>query len=146
MPGVRQRMKRQVARALERDRSVERYVEVASTYLWRWREPWLLALVALVAALDFSTTYAFLELSGRANLREVGWLASQALEMGGYGMLLLVDIAAVAGLAVTALAMRHLCFRFGFRGFGRAAFVILLVPYAVMAFAAVVNNLVLTFL
>jgi len=146
MNGLRQRMKRQVNRALERDRSSERYVEAASTYLWPWREPWLVAVVTLVALLDYTTTYAVLELSGKAGVYEVGWLASWALRRGGFGTLFLVDMVAVIGLALVAVATRHLCLRFGFKGFGRAMFVILLVPYAVVAFAAVVNNLVLTFL
>ena len=139
-------MKRQVNRALERDRSSERYVEAASTFLWPWQEPWLVALVSLVALLDYTTTYAVLELSGKAGVYEVGWLASWALRRDGFGTLLLVDLVAVMGLALLAVATRRLCLRFGFKGYGRAMFVILLVPYAVMAFAAVINNLVLTFL
>lgn len=146
MLGVRQRMRRQVKRALLRDRSSERHVEAASIFLWPWREPWLLALVAVAALLDYSTTYAALELSGKADIYEGGLLANWALGTGGFGTLFLVDMAAVAGLSLAAITARGLCFKFGFTGFGRAAFVILLLPYAVMAIVAVINNLVLTFL
>ena len=60
--------------------------------------------------------------------------------------MLLVDIAAVTSLSLAAIATRCLCCKLGFKGFGRATFVILLVPYAVVASAAAVNNLMLTFL
>ena len=72
MLAVRQRMRRQLKRALERDRSSERYVERASVLLCPRREAWLLTVVALVAILDYVTTCAALELSGKVNVHEAG--------------------------------------------------------------------------
>ena len=56
------------------------------------------------------------------------------------------DMGAVIVLSLAALIARSLFIKFGFGGYGRAAFVALLLPYAVMATAAAVNNLVLTVL
>jgi hypothetical protein len=71
-------------------------------------------------------------------------LAGWALRVGGFGWLFLINISAVIGISLVAIAARSLCFKFNFRGFGRAAFVALLLPYAVVALAAVINNIVLT--
>lgn len=135
-----------VRKSLERDRSSERYMEAASRSLWPWRESRLLAFVGLVAVLDYASTYAVLELSGKANVYEGGPLASWALQMGGFTGLFLVDMAAASTLLLAAIAIRSLHYKFGFKGFGRAAFVVVLVPYAVVTMAVVFNNVVLTFL
>jgi len=139
-------MKDRMRKAVERDRRAERYMETASRFLWRWREPWLLALVAFVALLDYASTYAILALSGKSYLNEAGSLASWALEKGGFAGLFLADLAAVLAISLAAVTLRIILFRFGFRGFGRAAFVFLLVPYAVVAMVAVINNLLLAYL
>jgi len=143
---VLQFMKDRLRKAKERDRRAERYVEAASRFMWRWREPWLLALVAFVALLDYASTYVILELSGKSYLNEAGSLARWALDKGGFAGLFLADLAAVFAISLIAITLRFILFRFGFRGFGRAAFVFLLVPYAVVAMVAVINNLVLTYL
>ena len=130
--GLQVKVKRQVVRALERDRSSEPRVEAVSQFFWPWREPWLVAFAGIVAILDYTTTYAVLQLSGKEYVYEAGWLASWALRSGGFGILLLVDIAAVVGLSLIALAVRSLCLKFGYRGFGRAMFVFLLIPYVVI--------------
>ena len=135
-----------VRKSLERDRSSERYVEAVSRSLWPWRESWLLALVGLLAALDYVSTYAVLELSGKAHVYEGGPLASWALGMGGFTGLFLVDMAAASTLLLAAVTIRFLHFKIGFKGFGRTAFVVVLVPYVVVTMAAVFNNIVLTFL
>ena len=146
MNAVLQFMKDRMRKAVERDRRAERYMETASRFLWRWREPWLLALVAFVALLDYASTYAILALSGKSYLNEAGSLASWALEKGGFAGLFLADLAAVLAISLAAVTLRIILFRFGFRGFGRAAFVFLLVPYAVVAMVAVINNLLLAYL
>jgi hypothetical protein len=143
---VLQFMKGRMRKAVERDRRAERYMEAASRFLWRWREPWLLAFVASVALLDYASTYAILALSGKSYLNEAGSLARWALDKGGFAGLFLADLAAVFAIALAAITLRFILFRFGFRGFGRAAFVFLLVPYAVVAMVAVINNLVLAYL
>jgi hypothetical protein len=143
---VLQFMKGRLRKAAERDRRAERYVETASRFLWRWREPWLLAFVYFVALLDYASTYAILALSEKSYLNEAGSLAGWALDKGGFAGLFLADLAAVFAISLVAITLRFVLFRFGFRGFGRAAFVFLLIPYAVVAMVAVINNLVLTYL
>jgi len=139
-------VKERVNKAAERDRRAERRMGPASRVLWPWRESRLVVLVGLLAVLDYATTCAALELSGKGDIGEGGMLAGWALQVGGLGWLFLVDLGAVIALLIAATTARFLCFKFGFEGFGRAAFVVLLLPYAVVAFAAVVNNLLLTFL
>lgn len=146
MSPVLQWMKYRVRKAVERDRRVEKYVERVSRLLWPWTERQLLFFVGAVAALDYASTYAVLELSGKRYLNEGGALASWALEKGGFGGLFLVDLAAVFAISIAALILRSLLFKAGFKGFSRAAFVFLLVPYGLMAIVAVFNNLVLAFI
>ncbi|MFC1937143.1 hypothetical protein ACFLWY_01130 [Chloroflexota bacterium] len=139
-------VKELVGRSIERDRARERYVEALSRSLWPWGEWRLLAIVSLLFILDYASTYAFLELSGSKDVYEGGLLASRALQMGGFTGLLLFDVAAASTLLLAAIAVRHLYSRFGFIGFGRAAFVMVLVPYVVITMAVIFNNIVLTFL
>lgn len=139
-------MKGRVRKAIERDRRAERHVEAVSRFLWRWPLPWLVGFVALVALLDYASTYAVLELSGKRYLNEGGPLASRALERWGFGGLFLADVAAVIAISLAAFIVRLIFLRLGFKGFARAAFVFLLIPYAVMALVAVVNNMVLAYL
>lgn len=130
----------------EIDQFSERYVEAVSRSLWPWRESLLLPLVSCLAVLDYTSTYIALELSGNNYLYEGGLLANWALQTGGFTGLFLVDIAAISTLLLAALAIRFLHFRFGFQGFGRTAFVAMLVPYVVITMAAILNNVALTFL
>jgi len=134
-----------VKKSLERDRASERYVETLSRSLWPWRESWLLAFVSFLAVLDYISTYAALELSGNTYVYESGPLANWTLRMGGFTRLFLVDMATVSVLLLAAVTIRFLHYKLGFKGFGRAAFVVVLVPYAVITMAAVFNNIVLTF-
>ena len=135
-----------VKKSTERDRASEHYIESASKCLWPWSEPKLLIMVSLVAVLDYTSTYAALKLSGNGNIYEASPLASWALHAGGFGGLLLADLAVISILLLLAAVIRFLFSRFGFKGFGRAAFVILLVPYLVATMVAVFNNVALTFL
>lgn len=135
-----------VRKSLERDLSKERYVEAVSRSLWPWRESWLLALVGFLAVLDYVSTYAALELSGNKYIYESGPLASWALQMGGFPGLFLVDVAAVGTLMLAAITIRSLHFKFGFKGFRRTAFAVVVIPYVVITMAAIFNNIVLAFL
>ncbi len=139
-------IKDRLRKATERDRRAERYVEAASKFLWQWRERWLLALVTFVALLDYASTYAVLALSDKTYLNEAGSLASWALDKGGFIGLFLADLAAVFVISLVAITLQFIYIKRGFRGFGRAAFVFLLVPYAVVAMVAVINNLILAYL
>ena len=116
-------MRYRLRKAKERDRRAERYFEAASRFLWRWSLPWLVAFAGFVALLDYGSTYAVLELSGKRYLNEGGPLASWALEKGGFAGLFLADLAAVTAISIAAVAVRFIFLRFGFKGFARAAFV-----------------------
>jgi len=144
MNSMVQRAREAMERNKRRDRGAERYVEAVSRRLWPWRETWLLAVVGLLAGLDFLSTYAFLSLTGKGYHYEEGVLAGWALRVGGLPVLFLVDLGVVLLVALIAIGVRSLYRRYGFEGFGRAAFVVVLLPYAVMAVAAVINNVVLT--
>jgi len=146
MNSVLQFMKGRLRKAAERDRRAERYVERASRFLWPWSRIRLLALVGIVALLDYISTYAVLELSGKRYLNEGGPLASWALGKGGFGWLFLADLCAVLAISLAALALRFIFLRLGFKGFAGAAFVFLLLPYVVVALVAVFNNLILAFI
>jgi hypothetical protein len=125
------------------DRGLGRYAERLSRVLWPWRERWLLLLVAALAVLDFTSTFILLALSGRHGVYESGRLALWALDRGGFAFLLLVDVLAAAVLSLAAWTARRLYARHGCPDYGRAAFVLLLLPYVFIAACAVVNNLVL---
>ena len=135
-----------IRKSIERDRGKDGYVEALSRLLWPWRESRLLVLVIFLFVLDYVSTYAALELGGNRYVYEGGLLAGWALRTGGFIRLFWVDMAAASFLLLTAITSRFVCSRFGFSGFGRTAFVIVLVPYVVIAMAAVFNNIVLTFL
>ena len=145
MSAVLRFVKARVRKAVERDRRAEGRVEAISRLLWPWREKWLIALISLLALMDFTTTSVALTLTGKGYI-EGGLIAGWALRVGGLGWLFVVDIGAVGGLSLADLIARFTCAKFGFKGYGRAAFVVLLVPYAVVAAAAAVNNLVLILL
>jgi len=125
------------------DRSLGRYAEALSRFLWPWRELWLLIVIGLLAILDFTSTYALLELSGKNNFYESGRLAIWALEIGGFPFLFVVDIAAAGVISLAAFTARHLYIKYGFRDYGRAAFVFLLTPYIIMTAFAIINNIIL---
>ena len=135
-----------VRKSIERDRAKEGFVEALSRSLWPWHESSLLTLVCVLALLDYASTYALLQLSGKTHIYESGLLAHWALHMGGFGGLFLADVAAVGALLLAAVVIRFLYTKSGFKGFGRIAFVLLLAPYAVITMAAVYNNIALTLL
>ena len=145
MSAVLSFMKERVRKAVERDRRAEGRVEAISRLLWRWREQRLVILVGLLALLDYITTGIALELTEKGYVED-GLIAGWALSVGGFGWLFIIDIGAVIVLSLAALIARSLLVKFGYKGYGRAAFVVLLLPYAVMAAVAAVNNLVLTVL
>ena len=59
-----------IRHSVRRDRRFEPSVERVSRYLWPWREAWLVRTAFLVAALDFLSTYALLDLSNKTNAYE----------------------------------------------------------------------------
>ena len=132
--------------SLERSRSLEDRMKQVSRAIWPWQMSWLFPLVALLAALDLISTYALLELSGKTDVYEGGLLAKRALRLGGWNGLYIMNAGAVGFLSIVAVSARFFYGRFGLQGFARTAYVSVLVPYAVAASAAVVNNVVMTFI
>ena len=146
MPQLLQWMKSRIRKSRELDRQAEKHFEKFSRFIWPWTERKLIFFVCCVAALDYASTYAVLELSGKSYLNEAGTLASWALEKGGFGGLFLVDLLAVLAISSAALILRFIFAKKGLKGLSRASFVFLLVPYAIMAIVAVFNNLILAFI
>ena len=144
MQSLAGRARERIRKSILRERRSDPRVEQLSRYLWPWHEAWLVRLVALLALLDYLSTYALLELSGKESVYERGLLAHWALQSGGFRNLLLMDTLAVALLCLVAIGVRFLYSRFGFTGFARAAYVAVLFPYAVAALLATANNLVRT--
>ncbi len=142
---VRARLQHMVRKSVERDRGADSHVGAISRFLWPWRESRLLFLVACFAALDFISTFVALEMSGNEFIGEGGRLANWALETGGFGGLFLFDLVAAGVMFAVAIAARHLYSRSGFTGFGRIAFVVALLPYAISTAGAVFNNVMLSF-
>jgi hypothetical protein len=126
----------------ETDRGLDRHVERLSRFIWPARETWLLVVVGFLILLDYTSTYIALQ---NANMYEDGPLAAWALRMGGFPLLLLVDIAAAGVLSSVAIVARFLYRRAGCKGYGRAAFVIILAPYIVRTVYVVINNIILGF-
>ncbi len=139
-------MKERIRRGVERERKLERPLEKVSRLLWPWDETKLVLFVSLLAVLDYISTFAALELSGNNQVYESGLLANWALETGGFIALFLVDAASIGALILLAIGVRSIYNRWGFPGFGRTGFVFLLIPYAVIIMAVVINNILLTFL
>jgi hypothetical protein len=135
-----------LVKAREIDKGIGRYVERLSRLLWPWRELWLLAVVGALSILDFLSTYVLLGLSGKAGVYESGRLAAWALDTGGFPFLFFSDLVIAAVLSLAALVSRYMYTRNGFRDYGRAAFVFLLIPYVFVAAFAIVNNIILLFL
>lgn len=139
-------LRNRLASKMERERSLERPLEAVSKSLWPWSEAKLIRYVILIAALDYVSTYAFLKVSSNHNLVEGGPIAGWALQTGGFGRLFLVDAATVLSLIFLALGLRSFYTTKGFRGLGRTAFVVLLVPYFVATLLVVYNNVLLAIL
>ena len=132
--------------SVEWSRRLEDRMKQVSKAIWPWRMSWLFPLVALLAALDLISTYALLELSGKTDVYEGGLLAKRALQLGGWNGLYIMNAVAVGFLSIVAVSARFFYGRFGLEGFARAAYVSVLVPYAVAESAAVANNVLMTFI
>ena len=72
MSAVLRFVKARVRKAVERDRRAEGRVEAISRLLWPWREKWLIALVSLLALMDFTTTSVALTLTGKGYIEGMG--------------------------------------------------------------------------
>ena len=65
---------------------------------------------------------------------------------GGLIGLFVVDIFAVITISAMAIGARYIFTKLGFGGYGRAAFVLMLIPYGIVAIIAIFNNIVITLL
>ena len=138
--------KERFQRNLEIERGLEKYAVTFSRWLWPWREAKLIIFISCLAALDYASTYAFLKLSVNTDVYESGPLASWALQNGGFGVLFLIDVLAVTVISAVAIGIRYFLERVGFEGYGRTAFVLMLIPYLIVTMAAIFNNIVITFI
>lgn len=145
MSKLRNKIRETIIKGVEKERAFDTQAYSISRRLWPWDENKLLFLVISLVVLDFCSTFAFLELSGNTSLYESGPIARWALEMGGFSRLFLIDLIAACVLMLLAFGARYIYHRKGFRGYGRTAFVIILIPYIVITIAAVFNNVALTF-
>ena len=144
MPRIVGLGKKASEKSLRRSRALEGRMHLVSRMIWPWNDRWLIPLVALLGALDLISTYLLLELSGKVDVYESGLLANWALKMGGFNGLYIMNAVAVGLLCLIAVSARLYYGRFGLLGLARTAYVAVLLPYAITAFAAVVNNLLLT--
>ena len=133
-----------IRHSVRRDRKFEPSIERVSRYLWPWREAWLVRMAFLVAALDFLSTYALLDLSNKPDAYERGILASRALQIDGFRGLLIMNLVAVGTICLVAIGAKLVYSRFGYHGFARAGFVAAILPYTLAASLAAVNNVVRT--
>jgi len=127
----------------KRDRDFDTNAGRLSRFLWRFPEHWLSIFAAGLAALDFSTTVWALDFGHSTHVGEAGPLASWALGVGSFPFLFVVDAFAVGAVGISAVLARYLFGRFGFKGYGRAAFVVVFIPYILRAVYAIVNNVIL---
>ncbi len=145
MQRFRARMRDRLRKSVARDRGADPYVGAISRFIWPWRESRLLFLLGCMVALDVTSTFVAIELSGNEFIGEGGRLANWALETGGFAALFLFDVVAASTMFAVAFAVRHLYLRSGYAGFARIAFVIALLPYAISTAGAVFNNVMLSF-
>lgn len=139
-------MQNRVKKGVERERKFDRPLEKISRFLWPWKESKLIWFVCILAVLDYVSTFTALELSESDRVIEAGLMAGWALDTGGFLLLFVVDAIAIGVLVLAAVGIKALYRKWGHPGFGRAGFVLLLVPYAVIIMGIVINNVLVTFL
>lgn len=142
MQRVMEIARERVKESVQRDRRFEPWMDRMSRRLWPWQDARLMLTIPFVALLDYLSTYALLVLSSKPYVYEHGPLAHWALETDGFRGLFALDILGVVVLCCLAVTVRFAYTRFGYGGYGRAAYVLLLMPYAAAAILAAVNNLV----
>ena len=139
--GIRVRFQKDV----ERERRLDGPLGAISRKLWPYPESKLVVYAIIVAILDYTSTFAALELSGN-QVYEAGLMAKWALKTGGFPGLFLVDVASVSALICMAAGARLLYRSLNLIGFGRAAFVLPIIPYFVITMGVVFNNVLVTLL
>ncbi len=128
-------------RSREIDRGLERHIEKLSRFIWPWKERWLLVVASSLCCLDFVATYLILVL--RNDVYESGLMASRALAIGGFSFLFIADLVAMAVMSLLAFAAKHYYARQGLKNYGRAAFVVILIPYIAVTTLVVINTIIM---
>ena len=136
-------LKDRLVKSFARDKSVEPRLEAFSRFIWPWPELRLVYIVCCLAILDYVSTYAGLELSGKTDVYERGHIAGWALRMWGFKGLFLADLAIIGTIFLLAFGARFFYTKIGFKGLGRTAFVVLLLPYAIITTGVVLSNIVI---
>jgi hypothetical protein len=145
MKEIISKYKERLRKSIEWERRFDRPLESFARILWPYSDLKLIFYVSALAALDYVSTFAALELSGN-NVSEVGILAKWALDTGGFVKLLIVDVAVIGILISIALISRWLYLRIGLKGFARAAFALVLLPYLVFIMGVIINNVIVVFI
>ena len=131
---------------IERQRNLEPHILTISQALWPYTELKLVFYIGVLAVLDFTSTFVALELSGSKQIYEAGFLAKWALQIGGFPGLLIVDATSVGALICLAFMAKAFYLKLGLKGFGRAAFILMLMPYFLIIWGIITNNILLAFL
>ncbi len=135
--------KAKLRKSIERERFLDKPIEKFSRMVWPYSEGKLVLLVSIMPALDWASTFAALELSGK-NIREVGLIARWSLATVGFPGLFVIEMTCVGILIILANGAKSMYTGLGCNGFGRAAWVFILLPTFVAVLAAVLNNVILT--
>jgi hypothetical protein len=146
MLNIQARLYGTLRRNTEREQKLDSFLKNFSYRLWPYKESKLLLYVGLLALLDYTSTFNVLELSGRDDVYEAGMMANWALNTGGFLGLFLFDVVAIGVIIGLAFIFRARYKKAGLEGFGRAAFLFMLVPYFLVIIGVVVNNVLLAFL
>jgi hypothetical protein len=137
-------LERKLKDAGEKSRKIDQGFDITagkiSRAIWPIREVWLFAVAGFLMLSDFTSTY--LAMKNDPRVGELNPLAAQALNKGGFPLLFLFDLAFVGLWCLLSLGARYLYSRVGYKGYGRAAFVLLMVPYIFWTSLIVVNNVV----
>ena len=138
------RLKGRFSRSLAKDKAIEPRFEAVSRFIWPWPELRLVFMVCSLAVLDFVSTYAGLKLSQKADVFERGLISGWAIRMGGFAGLFLVNLSIIVAILLVAFGARFFYNKIGFKGLGRAAFVVVLLPYVIVATGVVFSNVIIS--
>lgn len=132
-------------RSVELEHSWDRNFASFSRFLWPWHESRLAIFVIIGAVLDYTSTYVAFKF-GNNKVTEAGLIAKWGLRTGGFVKLLFIDLCLLGGLLLLSTGARYLYNKLGLPGYGRAVFVLVLIPYAALILAVIFNNIFVSFL
>jgi hypothetical protein len=138
-------LKNRNKRNVELERRWDHKFASFSKLLWPWRESRLIIFIIIGATLDYVSTYVAFKFGGD-KVTEAGLIAKWGLLTGGFIKLFFIDLGLIGGLLLLSMGVRYLYNKLGFPGYGRAAFVLVLIPYATLILAVIFNNIFVSFL